>query len=59
MATRLSLVQDTGAYPSGCGYCGSRSAHENTSWAHGMMAEVLTPEAYQDLIDRWVGWLGC
>lgn len=55
MATRrLSLVRDYGEYASSCGYCGSRSSGEETSWSHGMMAEVLSVEAYQDLIDR--GW---
>lgn len=49
---RLSLVQDSGQYASSCGYCGTRATHEDSSWSHGMMAEVLTAEAYQALIDR-------
>jgi arginine-tRNA-protein transferase len=48
---RLSLVTDYGAAASPCGYCGSRA---DTSWSHGGLAETLTPEAFQELLDA--GW---
>ena len=48
----LSLVTDYGEAASTCGYC--RSAEE-TSWSHGMQADFLTPETYQELLDRWGG----
>ncbi|PSC67384.1 arginyl-tRNA-transferase 1-like isoform A [Micractinium conductrix] len=47
----LSLVTDYGEHGGSCGYCGSK---RHTSWSHGMMADTLSVEAYQDLIDR--GW---
>jgi molybdenum cofactor biosynthesis enzyme MoaA len=45
----LSLVADCGECAAPCGYCHSA---EETSWSHGMQAEFLTPDAYQELLDR-------
>ncbi|KAL4420000.1 hypothetical protein ABPG75_007098 [Micractinium tetrahymenae] len=47
----LSLISDYGEHGSSCCYCGSK---RHTSVSHGMMAESLSVEAYQELIDR--GW---
>jgi hypothetical protein len=44
----LSLVKDYGVSHSSCGYCGSESG----SVSHGMLAEFLTVETYQELLDR-------
>lgn len=44
----LSLVSDYGEHGGSCGYCGSK----HSSVSHGMMAESLSVEAYQELIDR-------
>jgi molybdopterin synthase catalytic subunit len=52
----LSVIQDYGEAGSSCGYCGSKRP---TSVQHGMIAESLSVEAYQALLDRWVGeWVG-
>lgn len=45
----LSLISDYGENGSSCGYCGSK---RDSSVSHGMMAESLSVEAYQALIDR-------
>ena len=45
----LSLVMDYGEGGSTCGYCHTT---EDTSWSHGMQAEIMTPETYQELLDR-------
>lgn len=47
----VSIVEDTGVYESGCGYCRSAS---NTSVSHGMWAHRLTVDDYEALLDR--GW---
>ena len=47
-----SVISDYGEAGSSCGYCGSKRP---TSVQHGMMAESLSVEAYQALLDRWVG----
>ncbi|GAX75009.1 hypothetical protein CEUSTIGMA_g2455.t1 [Chlamydomonas eustigma] len=44
-----SIILDAGSYKSSCGYCKSES-----SLAHGMLTELISVSAYQDLID--VGW---
>jgi arginyl-tRNA---protein transferase len=46
-----SVVSITGPQVSSCGYCKSKpdASHSNGIWAH-----FLTPESYQNLIDR--GW---
>ena len=46
----VTLVRDFGVTASHCGYCGS----EEGSVAHGMSADAMSVEAYQDLLDR--GW---
>jgi len=43
------MITDCGAGCSTCGYCKST---EESSWSHGMLAEALTPETYQELLDR-------
>lgn len=48
-ALPLSVINDCGEHGSSCGYCGSK---RDTSVSHGMMAESLSCEAYQRLIDR-------
>lgn len=46
----MSSISDYGEQPaSRCGYCKSRGSH-----THGMVAQTLSVEAYQELIDR--GW---
>jgi arginine-tRNA-protein transferase len=50
----LSLVTDYGEHGSSCGYCGRE---EPASVSHGMMAESLSVECYQALLDRWEGRL--
>ncbi|KAF8071041.1 ATE1 [Scenedesmus sp. PABB004] len=45
----FSLIQDSGAYTSTCGYCGG-----GTSVSHGMHAYRLTVHDYQELLDQ--GW---
>ena len=45
-----SVIKDYGESCSSCGYCGSKRP---TSCTHGMMAESLSVEAYQALLDRW------
>eukprot|EP00887_Chlorella_sp_A99_P004730 scaffold4.g4730.t1 len=46
----LSVVQDYGAHASSCGYCGGAGG----SMSHGMAADRLSVECYQELLDR--GW---
>lgn len=46
----MSVITDYGEAGSSCGYCGSKRP---TSVQHGMMAESLSVEAYQALLDRW------
>jgi len=49
--TSLSIVEYFGKNGKGsCGYCKGKK----TSFSHGMWGHVLTPQDYQDLIDR--GW---
>lgn len=45
----LSLVTDYGEHGSSCGYCGRG---EPASVSHGMMADSLSVECYQALLDR-------
>jgi arginine-tRNA-protein transferase len=45
----LSVVTDYGENGSSCGYCGKKAA---SSLSHGMMAESLSVECYQELVDR-------
>ncbi|KAL7749519.1 Arginyl-tRNA--protein transferase 1 [Sorochytrium milnesiophthora] len=50
----VSLITPLDEHASGCGYCGSRKAGEDTSHTYGAWAHFLTCEDYQALIDR--GW---
>lgn len=49
----LSLVSDYGEHGAACGYCGRKAGGPSRS--HGMMAERLSVEAYQALLDRCGG----
>lgn len=46
----ISVVTDCGEHGSSCGYCGSGPP---ASASHGMMADSLSVECYQELLDRW------
>lgn len=50
-AAPLSAISDYGEHGSSCGYCGSK---RGTSVSHGMMADRLSVEVYQALLDRCV-----